>query len=144
GFTNIFKVEFEIVNLDQLDALDAGTTVTADALAKRGVIRKADKPLKILGRGSLTKALTVQANAFSHAAEEAIQKAGGKAELMPHTAIRPPQEKPAPAVEAARRTRARSRAAAEAEEPTSEPSETSAPEPAAPEPASNEAEENPA
>src|SRR5690349_13836678 len=88
GFTNPFRVEYEVVNLDQLEALDAGTTITVEALTQRGLVRRDDKPLKILGRGSLTKALTVQANAFSRAAQEAIQKAGGKAEVMPHSAVK--------------------------------------------------------
>src|SRR5437763_10262512 len=60
GFTNPFKIQFEIVNVDQLETLDAGATVTVDMLAQRGIVRKAEKPLKILGRGALTKALTVQ------------------------------------------------------------------------------------
>ena len=115
GFNNPFKIQFEIVNLDQFEALDAGSTVNVDALAQRGVIRKSDKPLKILGRGSLTKKLTVQAHAFSRPAEEAIQKAGGKIERVPHAAIKV-QEKPAAPAEEAPRARARARAAARAAE----------------------------
>jgi large subunit ribosomal protein L15 len=157
GFTNIFRVEFEVVNLDQLEELDAGTTVTAAALAQRGVIRKATKPLKVLGRGSLTKALTVQANAFSRSAEEAIEKAGGKAEVMPHAELRPPPEKTGSkrearrraAREAASRSDGAPRAAAESTEQDAAPTEAKASESAASEATASQAtatevEENPA
>ncbi len=83
GFNNPFRVEYEVVNLDQLEALTDTTTVTPDALKKLGVIRTDKRPLKVLARGSLTKRVTVQAQAFSRAAEEAIRKAGGTAEVIP-------------------------------------------------------------
>jgi large subunit ribosomal protein L15 len=82
GFNNPFRVEYEVVNLDQLEALSDVTVVTPKALRDRRVIRRNEQPLKVLARGTLTKALTVQAHAFSHAAEEAITKAGGKAEVI--------------------------------------------------------------
>ena len=82
GFKNPFRVEYEVVNLDQLEALADVTAVTPDALRKLGVIRKNDRPVKVLARGALTKKVSVQAQAFSHAAEEAIKKAGGTAEVI--------------------------------------------------------------
>jgi len=82
GFNNPFRVEYEVVNLDQLEALEGTTSVDQEVLRSRGMIRSNKKPLKILARGSLTKALTVRAHKFSQAAEEAIQKAGGKAEVI--------------------------------------------------------------
>jgi len=82
GFNNPFRVEYEVVNLDQLEALTDLTTVTADALRDKGLIRRDKKPLKVLGRGAVTRKLTVRANAFSKTAQEAIEKAGGTAEVI--------------------------------------------------------------
>lgn len=77
GFTNPFRVEYEVVNLDQLEALAGITEVTPDALREAGLIGKASAPVKVLARGSLTKKLTVHAHRFSAAAREAIGAAGG-------------------------------------------------------------------
>jgi len=83
GFTNIFKKQYNIVNLGDLDAFDAGTVVNEALLLETGVLSKAEPyGLKVLGNGELTKALTVQANSFSAAAKEAIEKAGGKVEVL--------------------------------------------------------------
>ena len=80
GFTNIFKVSYQVVNLDTLDAkFDSGAQVTPAALLERGVIARVQND-KVLGRGDLKKALTVQAHAFSASAKEKIAAAGGKAE----------------------------------------------------------------
>ena len=78
GFTNIFKKEFAIVNLDTLEKLDIEGEITPQALVEKGVIKKNLK-LKILGNGELTKALTVKASRFSASAAAKIEKAGGKA-----------------------------------------------------------------
>ena len=77
GFRNPFKVEYEVVNLDQLDRFDADTAITPSVLREVGLVRSGDAPVKILGRGSLSKPLSVQAHAFSAAAREAIRAAGG-------------------------------------------------------------------
>jgi|SwirhirootsSR3_FD_contig_31_15791470_length_1132_multi_3_in_0_out_0_2 large subunit ribosomal protein L15 len=82
GFNNPFRIEYEVVNLDQLEAIEGTTSVDPDGLRSRGVIRTNKKPLKVLARGSITKALTVRAHKFSQAAEAAIQKAGGKIEVI--------------------------------------------------------------
>ena len=79
GFTNIFRKEFNIVNLEKLAALGE-TTITPDVLRKAGVI-KTKHPVKILGDGELTIALTVHAHKFSKSAQEKITKAGGKFEV---------------------------------------------------------------
>jgi large subunit ribosomal protein L15 len=80
GFTNIFRKEFCIVNLEALAALGE-TTITPDVLRKAGVI-KSKHPVKILGDGELKTALTVHAHKFSKSAQEKITKAGGKFEVL--------------------------------------------------------------
>jgi large subunit ribosomal protein L15 len=80
GFTNIFRKEYSIVNLEALAALDE-TTITPDVLRKAGVI-KTKHPVKILGDGELKAALTVRAHKFSKSAQEKIAKAGGKFEVL--------------------------------------------------------------
>jgi len=78
GFTNIFKKEFQIVNVDQLERFSDGETVNKDVLLKLGIIKKKGIDLKILGRGEMKKSLTVEANAFTKSAMEKITDAGGK------------------------------------------------------------------
>jgi large subunit ribosomal protein L15 len=80
GFTNIFRKEYSIVNLEALAALGE-TTITPDVLRKAGVI-KTKHPVKILGDGELTTAITVHAHKFSKSAQEKITKAGGKFEVL--------------------------------------------------------------
>jgi large subunit ribosomal protein L15 len=80
GFTNIFRKEFNIVSLERLVELGE-TTITPDVLRKAGVI-KTKHPVKILGDGELTIAITVSAHKFSKSAQEKITKAGGKFEVI--------------------------------------------------------------
>ena len=80
GFTNVFREEFAIVNLDKLAALGE-TTVTPEVLRKAGLV-KTKRPVKVLGDGELSRALTVQAHKFSKSAQEKITKAGGKFEVL--------------------------------------------------------------
>ncbi len=83
GFTNIFKKEYSIVNIGTLDSFEEGTVINAETLVTCGVLNKIEKyGLKVLGNGELTKALTVQAAKFSESAKAAIEKAGGKAEVI--------------------------------------------------------------
>ena len=81
GFTNPFRVEYVVVNLDTLEGLDE-TTVDPGVLRSHGLVAKRGL-VKILGRGELTKALTVSAHAFSRSAVEAIEAAGGSTEVIP-------------------------------------------------------------
>ena len=81
GFTNIFRKEYNIVSLERLVALGE-TNITPEVLRKAGVI-KTKHPVKILGDGELSSALTVQAHKFSKSAQEKITKAGGKVEVLP-------------------------------------------------------------
>ncbi len=83
GFTNArFKKEFAYVNLGTLEAFEAGTIVTPEVLLQKGMIKKIMDGVKILAKGSLTKALTVQAHRFSAQAQEKIASLGGKAEVL--------------------------------------------------------------
>ena len=82
GFNNIFANPLEIVNLSTLDRFQDGDTVTVHALLEKGILSKCRYGYKVLGSGQLTKKLTVQASAFSASAKEAIEAAGGKAEVM--------------------------------------------------------------
>ena len=82
GFTNKFRVEFAVVNLADLDRkFEAGATVTPDLLVENGLVR-ANQLVKVLGNGEITKALTVQAHAFSKSASEKLSAAGGAAEVL--------------------------------------------------------------
>jgi large subunit ribosomal protein L15 len=81
GFTNIFRQEYQVVNLDKLNKCRPGD-VTPDTLKDLGIIKSTRLPLKVLGVGELTSALNVKANAFSKSAAEKIEKAGGKAEVI--------------------------------------------------------------
>jgi large subunit ribosomal protein L15 len=83
GFTNIFRTEYHVVNLDQLEArFEAGATVTAETLRDTGLVSSRTALIKVLGRGEVTKALTVQAHKFSGKAAEKLAAAGGKAESI--------------------------------------------------------------
>lgn len=81
GFRPVDRVEYSIVNLKQLAAFPAGSTVGPDELAAHGLVR-ARRPVKCLADGALPHALTVRAHAFSAKAKEAIAKAGGTAEVV--------------------------------------------------------------
>jgi large subunit ribosomal protein L15 len=80
GFTNIFREEYAVVNLDRLEALGE-TEITPEVLKKAGVVHT-KKPIKILGNGELKTAITVRAHKFSKTAQEKITKAGGKFEVL--------------------------------------------------------------
>jgi large subunit ribosomal protein L15 len=82
GFHNPFGREYSVLNVEMLNAFAAGETVTPEALASRGIVRKSGRPVKILGDGNLQHALTVHAHAFSKSAEEKITRAGGKVERL--------------------------------------------------------------
>jgi large subunit ribosomal protein L15 len=82
GFTNIFRVEFEVVNLDTLEErFDAGSEITLDVLRERGLVGRTGR-VKVLARGEISKALTVHAHKFSGKAAERIAAAGGRVEVV--------------------------------------------------------------
>jgi large subunit ribosomal protein L15 len=83
GFHNIFRVEYAVVNLDTLgEVFDAGSSVTPELLRERGLVRQSRALIKVLGRGEITKNLTVHAHKFSGSAAQKIAAAGGVAELI--------------------------------------------------------------
>ena len=83
GFRNPFRVEYAVVNLDTLaEVFEAGSSVTPDLLRERGLVRKSGARIKVLGRGEISKKLTVQAHKFSGMAAEKIAAAGGVAEVL--------------------------------------------------------------
>lgn len=82
GFTNVFRTDYAVINLDQLEALfDAGTEVTPDVLHGQGLAQGSQK-IKVLGRGEISKTLIVKAHKFSGAAAQKIVAAGGTAETL--------------------------------------------------------------
>ncbi len=82
GFHNPFSVEFAVVNVSALNAFDAGDIVDPGKLRAYGLVRVAGGPVKVLGDGELKKSITVHAHKFSQSAQEKIQKAGGKVEIL--------------------------------------------------------------
>ena len=81
GFTNLFRKEFQIVNLEAIENLGLDT-VDAQILADNGLVRSALKPIKILADGELKRKVTVTASAFSESAKEQIEQAGGTATVQ--------------------------------------------------------------
>jgi large subunit ribosomal protein L15 len=81
GFTNIFRIEYDVVNLSALEAFDAGENVTPQKLAEKRLAR-GRRPVKILGDGDVKKPLTVSAHKFSASARSRIEAAGGRCEVL--------------------------------------------------------------
>ena len=81
GFKNPFRVEYEVVNLGDLNRFEPDTVVTVDLLKRHRLVRR-NLPVKILGDGAIDRALVVQANAFSQSAKEKIEAASGRAEVV--------------------------------------------------------------
>ncbi len=82
GFNNIFAEEWLAINLSSLEMFEDGSVVDAAALANKGIIKKANLPIKVLGNGKLTKKLDVKLNAYSASAAAKIEALGGKAEVI--------------------------------------------------------------
>ena len=81
GFTNPFRIEYVVINLDTIEGFD-GTEITPETLRARGLVHKHGL-VKVLGRGELTRTVQVKAHAFSKSAEAAIKAAGGTVEVLP-------------------------------------------------------------
>lgn len=82
GFTNVFKVVYQVVNIKDLDSFEAHTIVTRALLQSTGRVKSLTKPVKILGEGELAVPLTVQVDKFSQVAKQKIMAAGGTAEEL--------------------------------------------------------------
>lgn len=77
GFTNIFRTEYNVVNLDRLSGFQADSEVTPQHMVDAGIVKSLKKPVKILGRGEVSRALAVEAHRFSESARRKIEAAGG-------------------------------------------------------------------
>lgn len=82
GFTNIFKEQFHIVNVDSLNRFEAGITVTPEALRDAGLIRDTKLPVKLLGAGEISKAVAVRLHRWSKGAQQKVEAAGGTLERL--------------------------------------------------------------
>jgi len=82
GFTNIFRVEYQVVNVGQLAAFEAGGEIDPEQLRGKRLVRRKGRPVKVLGKGEITQALTVKVHAVSGAARQKIETAGGTVELI--------------------------------------------------------------
>ena len=82
GFTNIFAKEYVTVNVEVFERFESGAEITAETLKQAGIISKVKDGIKVLGRGEITKPLTVKAAQFTQSAVEKITAAGGKAEVI--------------------------------------------------------------
>lgn len=82
GFYNLFKKEYAIVNISDLEKFEAGSLITPEELVEKGMVKKIADGVKILGNGELHKALTVKAHKFSGSAAERIRSAGGEVEVI--------------------------------------------------------------
>ncbi len=82
GFTNIFKKEYAIVNLEQLNVFRKGEDVTPIKILQKGLVKNLKDGLKVLGNGDLKKELNISAHKFSGSAMKKIQESGGKAEVL--------------------------------------------------------------
>jgi large subunit ribosomal protein L15 len=83
GFTNIFKTEYQIVNVADLNTFESQTVVTPSVLQEAGKIKTLRKPVKILGQGDISVPLTIKADKFSQVARQKIMGAGGNIEEGP-------------------------------------------------------------
>jgi large subunit ribosomal protein L15 len=82
------RLAYETVNLDRLERVfDDGTVITPDLLRDRGLVRRGDAPVKVLGNGELTKRLTVSAHAFSASAQSKIAAGGGSTTVLAHPQV---------------------------------------------------------
>jgi large subunit ribosomal protein L15 len=82
GFTNPFRVEYEVLNLSRLSEMELSGTVTPESLYSAGALSRCERPLKILGDGEITSALHIRAHKFSESAKAKIEAAGGTAEVI--------------------------------------------------------------
>ena len=82
GFTNIFRVERQIVNVRDLEKFDANAEINVEALLDKGIIKNLKRPVKLLGEGELNKPLKVIVHACSKKAKEIVEKAGGEVQIV--------------------------------------------------------------
>lgn len=81
GFVNIFATKYAVINVEDLEVFEDGAVVDEQAIVEAGLLKKTLDGVKVLGRGELTKKLTVNVAAFSESAKQKIEEVGGKAEV---------------------------------------------------------------
>ena len=86
GFTNIFRTEYSVVNINKLNIFESGSEVTPDVLVATGLVKSLRHPIKILAGGDINHPLVIKANKFSAAAKAKIEAAGGKVEEIGYAA----------------------------------------------------------
>jgi large subunit ribosomal protein L15 len=128
GFRNPFRVEYQPVNLDNLQTFEDGAEVTPELLKEKGILRSIRMPVKILASGKLTKKLTVTAHRFSLTAKEKIEAAGGTVVETSERKVKSERKHKRVA-----KSPVAAKAEAKAQSETEAPSETNAPEETAPE-----------
>ncbi len=82
GFKSLSRVEYKVVNVEQLNVFENGTVVDVAKLVEAGIVKELNELVKVLGNGKLEKKLTVKANKFSESAKKAIEAAGGSVEVI--------------------------------------------------------------
>lgn len=82
GFVNVFSKDYAVINVSDLEKFESGSVVDTQAVLNSGLIKKPLSGIKVLGKGEISKPLTVKLAAFSKSAQEKIEKAGGKAEVI--------------------------------------------------------------
>ncbi len=82
GFKSLSRVEYKVVNVEQLNVFENGTVVDVAKLVEAGIVKELNELVKVLGNGKLEKKLTVKANKFSESAKKAIEAAGGSIEVI--------------------------------------------------------------
>ena len=82
GFNNIFKVNYSLVGLDDLNGFDDGQKITPEEMVQRQILRNLRQPVKVVGNGEITKAVTVAAHKFTRSARARIEAAGGRVEEL--------------------------------------------------------------
>ena len=84
GFVNIFRIEYNVININRLNMFESGSEVTPERLLTAGLVKSLRHPVKILGEGDINHPLSVKAHRFSTAAKAKIEAAGGRAEEVEH------------------------------------------------------------
>jgi large subunit ribosomal protein L15 len=82
GFSNPFRIEYTVVNLQVLASIETVDPITPQALIQAGVVKRKNRPVKILGMGDLNKPIVIQAHKFSKSAVQKIESVGGRAEVI--------------------------------------------------------------
>ncbi|MDO5716638.1 MAG: 50S ribosomal protein L15 [Tissierellia bacterium] len=82
GFTNIWRTDYELVNVEDLNIFDEGTVIDREFLIEQGLVRRNARRVKVLGRGELTKKLTIKVDKISASAKEQVEKLGGSVEVI--------------------------------------------------------------